>query len=213
MSLYDHELPEGLQETATPWSRHDESASGAVQAEDALSQVPAESIAYPTGSTEHSPFKRRRVLTSTDSEARSAGASPVVTIRSPVSSFHNLHSRQITISSPDVPSGNAGFNIDLSRVESHASIGSGPPSNTAIELNESSHAQIGFSPSTELSWRPSPSQQTEISYATSPDTPGRLYLKRPIWPLKKLEEARLLRHYVEHLARSFDLTDPERYKS
>jgi hypothetical protein len=37
---------------------------------------------------------------------------------------------------------------------------------------------------------------------------SRIYLDAPVWPLKDKEEARLLRYFVEHLARNFDLTDP-----
>lgn len=37
---------------------------------------------------------------------------------------------------------------------------------------------------------------------------SRIYLESPIWPLQEREEARLLRHFVETLARNFDLTDP-----
>ncbi|KAF2721018.1 hypothetical protein K431DRAFT_285277 [Polychaeton citri CBS 116435] len=38
---------------------------------------------------------------------------------------------------------------------------------------------------------------------------SRIYLEAPIWPLRDKEEARLLRHYTENLARNFDLTDPQ----
>ncbi|KAM0721298.1 hypothetical protein Q7P37_003586 [Cladosporium fusiforme] len=46
------------------------------------------------------------------------------------------------------------------------------------------------------------------NFASVSDTFSRIYLETPIWPLKDREEARLLRYFVEHLARSFDLTDP-----
>ncbi|KAK5129257.1 hypothetical protein LTR08_003722 [Meristemomyces frigidus] len=40
------------------------------------------------------------------------------------------------------------------------------------------------------------------------DSLSRIYLETPVWPLQKRKEAHLLRHYVEKLARNFDLTDP-----
>lgn len=49
---------------------------------------------------------------------------------------------------------------------------------------------------------------TGVNFASVSDSFSRIYLETPIWPLKDREEARLLRHFVEHLARSFDLTDP-----
>ncbi|OJD31959.1 arca-like protein [Diplodia corticola] len=38
-----------------------------------------------------------------------------------------------------------------------------------------------------------------------------LYLDTPIWPLEKKEEAVLLRYFVDNLASSFDLCDPDRH--
>lgn len=40
------------------------------------------------------------------------------------------------------------------------------------------------------------------------ETLSRVYLDAPLWPLQDREEARLMRYFVEHLAQSFDLTDP-----
>ncbi|KAI5370836.1 putative zn(2)-C6 fungal-type DNA-binding domain, fungal transcription factor [Septoria linicola] len=42
-------------------------------------------------------------------------------------------------------------------------------------------------------------------------TLSRIYLDVPCWPLKDREEAILLRHFVERLARNFDLTDPRKH--
>lgn len=39
-------------------------------------------------------------------------------------------------------------------------------------------------------------------------TPSRVFSNISVWPLQDKEEARLLRYYVERLARSYDLTDP-----
>jgi len=49
---------------------------------------------------------------------------------------------------------------------------------------------------------------TGAAFATVSNSFSRIYLDAPAWPLKDKEEARLLRYFVEHLARSFDLTDP-----
>lgn len=38
-----------------------------------------------------------------------------------------------------------------------------------------------------------------------------LYLDEAVWPLASIEEAELLRYYVENLSRRFDTTDPERH--
>ncbi|KAK3623883.1 hypothetical protein LTR56_021339 [Elasticomyces elasticus] len=46
------------------------------------------------------------------------------------------------------------------------------------------------------------------SYTAVSDSLSRIYLETSVWPLQSSEEARLLRYYVEHLARNFDLTDP-----
>ncbi|CAK4033557.1 Hypothetical predicted protein [Lecanosticta acicola] len=45
--------------------------------------------------------------------------------------------------------------------------------------------------------------ETSVSSSLS-----RIYLESPAWPLPQREEAILLRHFVETLARNFDLTDP-----
>lgn len=38
-------------------------------------------------------------------------------------------------------------------------------------------------------------------------TPGHSYLDSRVWPVRSFEEAKLMRHFVENLAASFDLTD------
>lgn len=40
---------------------------------------------------------------------------------------------------------------------------------------------------------------------------SRIYLEAPVWPLEKKEEAALLRYFVDNLATSFDLCDPDRH--
>lgn len=50
--------------------------------------------------------------------------------------------------------------------------------------------------------------QSQESFFNVSESLSRIYLDKPSWPLSSLEEARLLRYYVEHLARNFDLTDP-----
>lgn len=49
------------------------------------------------------------------------------------------------------------------------------------------------------------------TFNTVSDYFSRIYLETPVWPLRDKEEARLLRHFVERLARSFDLTDPQQH--
>lgn len=39
-------------------------------------------------------------------------------------------------------------------------------------------------------------------------TPSHAYLDTRVWPVRSFEEAKLMRHFVENLASSFDLTDP-----
>jgi hypothetical protein len=46
------------------------------------------------------------------------------------------------------------------------------------------------------------------TFARAASSFPRIYLDAPVWPLRDKEEARLLRYFVEHLARNFDLTDP-----
>lgn len=52
------------------------------------------------------------------------------------------------------------------------------------------------------------SYDTGAAFAVVSDSFSRIYLDTPVWPLKDKEEAKLLRYFVEHLARRFDLTDP-----
>ena len=52
------------------------------------------------------------------------------------------------------------------------------------------------------------SYDTGTAFAVVSDSFSRIYLDTPVWPLKDKEEAKLLRYFVEHLARRFDLTDP-----
>ncbi|EKG17942.1 hypothetical protein MPH_04799 [Macrophomina phaseolina MS6] len=40
---------------------------------------------------------------------------------------------------------------------------------------------------------------------------SKIYLETPVWPLEKKEEAALLRYFVDNLAASFDLCDPDRH--
>lgn len=46
------------------------------------------------------------------------------------------------------------------------------------------------------------------SFTAVSENLSRVYLDAPLWPLQDKEEARLMRYFVEHLAQSFDLTDP-----
>lgn len=56
-----------------------------------------------------------------------------------------------------------------------------------------------------------PSTHLCAGYANVSDSLSRIYLETPVWPLSSREEAWLLRYFVEHIARNFDLTDPYRH--
>lgn len=51
----------------------------------------------------------------------------------------------------------------------------------------------------------------QISFPTLTGSLSRIYLETPIWPLTNREEAWLLRYYVEHVSRNFDLQDQHRH--
>lgn len=70
------------------------------------------------------------------------------------------------------------------------------PSSMGIQVNSNSDIDLAAYPGFE----------TSVSHSLS-----RIYLDSPVWPLQDREEARLLRHFVENLARNFDLTDPRRH--
>ncbi|OCK75378.1 hypothetical protein K432DRAFT_429464 [Lepidopterella palustris CBS 459.81] len=48
-------------------------------------------------------------------------------------------------------------------------------------------------------------------YSTVSDTLARIYLETPAWPLQDRHEAHLMRYFLENLAASFDLCDPDRH--
>jgi hypothetical protein len=48
-------------------------------------------------------------------------------------------------------------------------------------------------------------------YSTVFDTLARIYLETPVWPLQDQHEAKLMRHFIENLAASFNLCDPDRH--
>jgi hypothetical protein len=52
------------------------------------------------------------------------------------------------------------------------------------------------------------SYDTRAAFAVASNLSARIYLDTPLWPLRDKDEAKLLRYFVEHLARNFDLTDP-----
>lgn len=54
-------------------------------------------------------------------------------------------------------------------------------------------------------------QGSRTDYTAVSDSLSRIYLETPVWPLSNREEAWLLRYFVEHLSRNFDLTDPYRH--
>ena len=58
---------------------------------------------------------------------------------------------------------------------------------------------------------PSYSHDHQTGFSTVSETLSRIYLDTPVWPLSDREEARLLRYYVENVARNFDLSDPYRH--
>ena len=51
-------------------------------------------------------------------------------------------------------------------------------------------------------------QGSRSAYTAVSDSISRIYLETAVWPLSSREEAWLLRYYVEHISRNFDLTDP-----
>lgn len=59
--------------------------------------------------------------------------------------------------------------------------------------------------------------EPNLSYPDPPALDGvseslsAIYLETPVWPLSDREQAKLLRNYVEHIARNFDLCDPYRH--
>lgn len=49
------------------------------------------------------------------------------------------------------------------------------------------------------------------SISSAPNSLSQIYLDTPVWPLEKKGEAALLRYFVDNLASSFDLCDPDRH--
>jgi hypothetical protein len=54
-------------------------------------------------------------------------------------------------------------------------------------------------------------QGSRNAYTAVSDSLSRIYLETTVWPLSSRDEAWLLRFYVEHISRNFDLTDPYRH--
>jgi hypothetical protein len=217
MSLYDHDLP--TSETATPWTRNEDRSNLDVEAggdrgsilDTSMGTNPSQGhVELEDHSAAFSPTKRRRVLSPTDSSSWSIVPSPnqfmPPTVRSSQQSNEVADgdgSSQFQSVLQSVDASSIDHTVSQTPTRDKALGGVDPAERTEIPLR----SQVGFSPDTQFSWRPSPAHNAEASQAPSPDTPGRLYLKAPVWPLAKLEEAELLRYFVENLARSFDLTD------
>ena len=117
------------------------------------------------------------------------------------------------------------------RLTSNTSYQASPTSASALDLVSSPvnswHADIhtGWTPSAgtdnfaEALSFPTPLPSTEHrspqgsrnDYTAVSESLARIYLETPVWPLSNREEAWLLRYFVEHLSRNFDLTDPYRH--
>ena len=117
------------------------------------------------------------------------------------------------------------------RLTSNTSYNPSPTSASALDMLQSpvvswhANGHTGWTPSsatdhpsepltlgspTQIAPNGSP-QQLRTDYSTVSDSLSRIYLDTPVWPLSSREEAWLLRYFVEHLARNFDLTDPYRH--
>lgn len=82
--------------------------------------------------------------------------------------------------------------------------------NIIDHLTEDIHDSLNFDPALAGHGHRA-SQTSQTAFTTVSDSLSRIYLESSVWPLSSKEEAGLLRHYVEHLARSFDLSDPLRH--
>jgi hypothetical protein len=218
MSLYDHDLPTSHPETATPWTRNEDRSNLDVEAggergniiDNSMGTNPSQGhVDLEDHSAAFSPTKRRKVLSPTDSSSWSIVQSPNQFVPPTVRSSQQSNVEADEDGSSQFQRGiqSADASVDHTMLQTPTRDDDLGAIYQAERTEIPVRSQVGFSPDTQFSWRPSPAHNVEASQAPSPDTPGRLYLKAPVWPLAKLEEAELLRYFVENLARSFDLTD------
>ncbi|TKA76956.1 hypothetical protein B0A49_01731 [Cryomyces minteri] len=79
---------------------------------------------------------------------------------------------------------------------------------------ESVHDAARIDPSREFAaLEPTISSTSELGtgFSTVSDSLSRVYLDAPVWPLQDRKEAHLMRYFIDHLAVSFDLCDPDRH--
>ena len=203
ISIYDHAAePETNYAAPMQWSDNAQPTSAPASARDTNS-VPSNSptaaasrnVLERVHSTGHTPFAdlnspaKRRRLTFTSCYNSSpvgggsvnAGASPVqeYQVQSPANSWHaSPHTGWTPATMQDI----------------QEDIASG-----VTPADGSTGGFSGLEPTVSLS------QQT---FNAVSESLSRIYLDTPVWPLQDKEEAYLIRYYVEHMARNFDLTDP-----
>ncbi|TKA51016.1 hypothetical protein B0A55_13008 [Friedmanniomyces simplex] len=218
ISIYDHSVEPEINYPAVATGQWDGTAGGQSAAPSSAlesSSVPSTSPApgtrlslervecggYTTFSDLTSPTKRRRLTFNKDSyQASPTSGSPVQVQQSPAQSWQtSSHSgwtpaiRDVTSHYDPVSSADAAAFAELEQTVSSAT------------TNYDSVNCVDAANYAELEQVVSGSQQ---SYTAVSDSLSRIYLETPVWPLRNQEEAHLLRYYVEHLARNFDLTDP-----
>ena len=190
MSIYDHEpgVDDGCATQSLPWTETERTIPKSTPSEvdTRTSESPAGPPLYP----EH--------VDTTEHQSVAELGSPTKKRRLTFSSSH--YASPATASPVDV--------VHHSPVNSwhHASPHTGwTPSATDI-ISET----LNFDPSLAV-LEPTASHHSQPAFTAVSESLSRIYLDTPVWPLSDREEARLLRYYVEHIARSFDLTDPYRH--
>ena len=118
--------------------------------------------------------------------------------------------RRLTFSTSHHPSPSSANAFDLVKSPAnswHADIHTGwTPSAATDHLSDA----LNFGSPISVAQHHSP-RDSRTAYATVSDSLSRIYLETAVWPLSSREEAWLLRYYVEHISRNFDLTDPYRH--
>ncbi|KAK6396062.1 hypothetical protein LTR65_010172 [Meristemomyces frigidus] len=149
-----------------------------------------------------SPTKRRRLTFSSNYQSSpGVSASPGQLHQSPANSWNSPHAGWAPGAMHDLQENcTVDGTTDFASLEPSASLSQ--QGFTSLSDNSTVDDTTGF---TSLEPTASLGQQ---SFTAVSDSLSRIYLDTPIWPLQKREEARLLRYYVENIARNFDLTDP-----
>ena len=144
------------------------------------------------GGDGHSSPTKRRWLTPTQGSPSST--SPLGVQNSPAESSPLSSSANWTLKSADSIVGTFDIDTRFSNLEQTSTL-TNPPSCSAV-----SDADLELT-----------SLNIQAGFPMVPESPSKMYVETSMWPLPNLEEAELLRYYVENLARSFDMSDPYRH--